>query len=333
MSSFMDSTARIFVAGHRGLAGSALVRRLQALGYTNLLLRTHDELDLLDRGATRAFFDRERAEYVFLAAARVGGILANHDFPADFIAQNLDIQNNVLESALRTGVKRLLFLGSSCIYPKMAPQPLKEEYLLSGPLEFTNRPYAVAKIAGIEMCWACNRQYGTKFLAAMPTNLYGPGDNYDLQTSHVLPALIRKTHEAIARGENRITVWGTGTPRREFLHSDDMADACVHLMNLSDAQFENLISVPETPPLINVGSGRDLTIRELASTVCAVMGFNGEIVFDPAKPDGTPRKLLDCAKLNGLGWRPRISLRQGIQLAWDDYRMHSHQLPQTTSKS
>lgn len=288
MSSFMETSARIFVAGHRGLAGSALVRRLQALGYTNLLLRTHDELDLLDRNATSRFFDRERPEYVFLAAARVGGIIANRDFPADFISQNLDIQNNVLESSLRTGVKRLLFLGSSCIYPKMAPQPMKEEYLLSGPLEFTNRPYAIAKIAGIEMCWAFNRQHGTHYIAAMPTNLYGPGDNYDLQTSHVLPALIRRTHEAIARRENRLVLWGTGTPRREFLYSDDMADACVHLMNLSDSQFENLISVPETPPLINVGSGSDLTIRELASTVCAVMGFDGEIVFDPTKPDGTP---------------------------------------------
>jgi GDP-L-fucose synthase len=333
MNSFMTTSARIFVAGHRGLAGSAIVRKLSAQGYSNLLQRTRQELDLLDRSATRAFFDRERPEYAFLAAARVGGVLANRDFPAEFIEQNLDIQNNFLESALRTDVKRLLFLGSSCIYPRLAPQPLKEEYLLSGPLEFTNRSYAIAKIAGIEMCWAYNRQYGTKFLAAMPTNLYGPGDNYDLQTSHVLPALIRKTHEAIARGEKNVTVWGTGTPLREFLFSDDMADACVHLMNLGAPQFESIISIPETPPLINIGSGQDVTIQELATTVCSVLGFDGEIVFDSTKPDGTPRKLLDSAKLFGLGWKPRISLKQGIQLAWDDYRLQLRLRQETTLRA
>jgi GDP-L-fucose synthase len=333
MNSFMEITARIFVAGHRGLAGSAIVRKLLELGHTNLLLRTHGELDLLDRSATRAFFDRERPEYVFLAAARVGGVLANRDFPAEFIAQNLDIQNNVLESALRAGVNRLLFLGSSCIYPRLAPQPIKEEYLLSGPLESTNRAYAVAKIAGIEMCWAFNRQYGTKFLAAMPTNLYGPGDNYDLQTSHVLPALIRKTHEAIERMEKQVVVWGTGTPLREFLFSDDMADACIHLMNLSEAQFESMINIPEMPPLVNVGSGQDVTIRELATSVCSVLGFDGDIVFDPTKPDGTPRKLLDSTRLLGLGWKPRISLRQGIQLAWDDYRAQFQELQETIKVS
>jgi len=283
-------------------------------------------LDLTNRDATRAFFDRERPEYVFLAAAKVGGVLVNRDFPADFIAQNLDIQNNVLESALRVGVRRLLFLGSSCVYPRLAPQPLKEEYLLSGPLEFTNRSYAVAKIAGIEMCWAFNRQYGTKFLAAMPPNLYGPSDNYDLQTSHVLPALIRKTHEAMERGDQEVVVWGTGTPLREFLFSDDMADACVYLMNLPERQFEGLISIPETPPLINIGSGHDVTIRELATTVFSVLGFEGSVVFDSTKPDGTPRKLLDTTRLQMLGWRPRISLRQGIQLAWDDYRVQLQQL-------
>ena len=320
MNSCMKSTARIFVAGHRGLAGSAIARNLKARGYTNLLLRTRSELDLLDRAATRAFFESEQPEYVFLAAAKVGGVLANRDFPAEFISQNLDIQSNVLESALGTGVQRLLFLGSSCIYPRLAAQPLKEEYLLSGPLESTNRPYAVAKIAGIEMCWAFNRQYGTKFLAAMPTNLYGPGDNYDLQSSHVLPALIRKTHEAIERGERQVVVWGTGTPLREFLFSDDMADACVHLMNLPAAQFESVIAIPDMPPLINIGSGQDVSIRELARIVCSVLGFDGNIVFDPTKPDGTPRKLLDSTRLFGLGWTPRISLRQGIQLAWDDYR-------------
>jgi GDP-L-fucose synthase len=322
----MEITSRIFVAGHRGLAGSAIVRKLRELGHSNLLLPTRHELDLVDRGATRAFFDRERPEYVFLAAAKVGGVLANRDFPAEFIAQNLDIQNNILESALRTEVKRLLFLGSSCVYPRLAPQPIKEEYLLSGPLEFTNRSYAIAKIAGIEMCWAFNRQYGTKFLAAMPTNLYGPGDNYDLQTSHVLPALIRRTHEAKERGEKQVVVWGTGMPLREFLFSDDMADACAYLMNLSQTQFERLISVPETPPLINVGSGHDLTIRDLASTVCEVMGYDGNLVFDSTKPDGTPRKLLDTTKLLNLGWKPSIPLPQGIQLAWDDYRAQLRQL-------
>ena len=325
----MDSAARVFVAGHGGLAGSAIGRRLQAEGYANLLLRTRQELDLTNRDATRAFFDRERPEYVLLAAAKVGGVLANRDFPADFITQNLDIQNNVLESALRVSVKRLLFLGSSCVYPRLAPQPLKEEYLLSGPLEFTNRSYAVAKIAGIEVCWAFNRQYGTKFLAAMPTNLYGPGDNYDLQTSHVLPALNRKTHEAMGRGEQEVVVWGTGTPLREFLFSDDMADACVYLMNLPERQFEGLISLPETPPLINIGSGHDVTIRELATTVFSVLGFEGSVVFDSTKPDGTPRKLLDTTRLQRLGWRPRISLRQGIQLAWDDYRVQLQQLQET----
>ena len=329
MIRFMDSAARIFVAGHGGLAGSAITRGLQAEGYTSLLFRTRQELDLTNRDATRAFFDRERPEYVFLAAAKVGGVLANRDFPADFIAQNLDIQNNVLESAHRVGVRRLLFLGSSCVYPRLAPQPLKEEYLLTGPLEFTNRSYAVAKIAGIEVCWAFNRQYGTKFLAAMPTNLYGPGDNYDLQTSHVLPALIRKTHEAMGRGEQEVVVWGTGTPLREFLFSDDMADACVYLMNLPERQFEGLISLPETPPLINIGSGHDVTIRELATTVFSVLGFEGSVVFDSTKPDGTPRKLLDTTRLQRLGWRPRISLRQGIQLAWDDYRVQLQQLQET----
>jgi GDP-L-fucose synthase len=326
MSNFFTSAARIFVAGHQGLAGSAIVRRLVSLGYKDLRLRTRQELDLLDRNATREFFDSERPEYVFLAAGKVGGVLANRDFPADFIAQNLEIQNNILESALRTEVKRLLFLGSSCIYPRLAPQPIKEEYLLSGPLEFTNRPYAIAKIAGIEMCWAFNRQYGTKFLAAMPANLYGPGDHYDLQASHVLPALIRKTHEAIEHRQENLVVWGTGTPLREFLFSDDMADACVYLMNLSETQFESLISIPETPPLINVGSGHDLTIRELAKTVCAVMGFRGSLVFDSTKPDGTPRKLLDSSRLFNMGWKPRIPLAKGIRLASDDYRMQLRQL-------
>jgi len=289
------------------------------LGHTSLLLRTHDELDLLDRGATRAFFDRERPEYVFLAAARVGGILANHDFPADFIAQNLDIQNNVLESALRTGVKRLLFLGSSCIYPKMAPQPLKEEYLLSGQLEFTNRPYAIAKIAGIEMCWAFNRQYGTHYIAAMPTNLYGPNDNYDLGSSHVLPALLRKMHEAKDAGAAEVRVWGTGTVRREFLHADDMADACVFLMNLPDAVYGPIAHCESKAPLVNIGCGEDLAVRELAELIREVVGFEGRLTFDASKPDGTPRKLLDVSRMKELGWQARIPLREGIAAVYHEY--------------
>ena len=320
MNSFMGTGARIYVAGHRGLAGSAIARKLKEYGYTDLLLRSHDELDLTDRTGTRAFFEGERPDYVFLAAAKVGGILANRDFPADFISQNLEIQNNVLESAVRVGVQRLLFLGSSCVYPKLAPQPLKEEYLLSGSLESTNRPYAIAKIAGIEMCWAMNRQFGTKYLAAMPTNLYGPGDNYDLHTSHVLPALLRKTHEAMERGEREVVVWGSGTPLREFLFSEDMADACVHLMILSELEFEKIISTPETPPLVNVGSGCEITIRDLAEKIGSVMNFQGNIAFDSSKPDGTPRKFLDSSKLFSLGWKPRVSLEQGIRMAWEDYR-------------
>ncbi len=319
MNRAIPPEARIFVAGHRGLAGSAILRKLQALGYTNLLLRSRRELDLLDRNAVHQFFANERPEYVFLAAAKVGGILANRDFPADFISDNLRIQANVIEESFLAGVKRLLFLGSSCIYPKLAPQPLKEEHLLTGPLEPTNRPYAVAKIAGIEMCWAFNRQHGTQYLAAMPTNLYGPGDNYDLRTSHVLPALIRKVHEAMQRGESQITIWGTGTPRREFLYSDDMADACVFLMNLPDAEFAKITANPAEPPLVNIGCGTDLTIRELAETIAEVLGFRGSIAFDAGKPDGTPRKLLDVSRLFSLGWRPTVSLREGISRAYQAF--------------
>ncbi len=320
MSNYIAEDARIFVAGHRGLAGSAMVRKLRSLGYRNLLLRTHAELDLEDSGAVSRFFGEQRPEFVFLAAAKVGGILANRDFPAEFIARNLRIQSNVIESAHRSQVNRLLFLGSSCIYPKLAPQPISEDQLLAGPLEFTNRSYAVAKIAGIEMCWAFNRQYGTHFLAAMPTNLYGLGDNYDLANSHVLPALIRKVHEAIERGDATLTVWGTGKPLREFLFSDDMADACVFLLNLSEEEFQRLTGDPEVAPLVNVGSGSDLTIAELARKVCAVLGFHGEIVFDAAKPDGTPRKLMDSSKLFSYGWRPKVSLDEGIRIAYDEYR-------------
>ncbi len=313
----MRTNARIYVAGHRGLAGSALMRRLQAAGYGNLIMRTHAELDLIDSHATRAFFEREKPEYVFLAAAKVGGILANKTFPAEFIRQNLAIQNNVIHESWRAGVKRLLFLGSSCIYPRDCPQPMKESYLLTGPLEATNRPYAVAKIAGIEMCSAYNRQYGTQFLAAMPTNLYGPGDNYDLETSHVLPALIRKMHEAKQQGSAEVAVWGTGTPRREFLFSDDMADACLKLISLSTAEFKDLIA--GYPPLINIGTGSDMTIRELAETVAKVVGFEGAMRFDTLKPDGTPRKLLDVGRLRALGWCPRVDIEQGIRLAYQAY--------------
>lgn len=319
MNSFMETGAKIFVAGDRGLAGSAITRNLRARGYRNLLLRPRSELDLLDRVATRAFFDRERPDYVFLAAAKVGGVLANRDFPAEFISENLDIQSNVLESALRTGVKRLLFLGSSCIYPRLAPQPLKEEYLLSGPLESTNRAYAVAKIAGIEMCWTFNRQYGTKFLAAMPTNLYGPGDNYDLETSHVLPALLRKMHEAKEAGAEDVPVWGTGSVRREFLHSDDMADACVFLMNLPDKVYGPIAGSESKPPLLNIGCGEDLTVRELAELVRKIIGFKGRLIFDPSKPDGTPRKLLDVSRMRDLGWQASISLEEGLASVYRDY--------------
>ena len=318
-ANYIAKDARIYVAGHRGLAGSALGRKLRSLGHENLVLRTHQELDLEDSAAVLRFFDEQRPQLVFLAAAKVGGILANRDFPADFIARNLRIQSNVIECAHRFGADRLLLLGSSCIYPKLAPQPITEEQLLAGPLEFTNRPYAVAKIAGIEMCWAFNRQHGTQFLAAMPTNLYGPGDNYDLANSHVLPALIRKVHDAKKHGEPTVSVWGTGKPLREFLFSDDMADACVFLMSLPDDEFKRLTGSEQAPPLVNVGSGSDLSIAELARMVCEALNFGGEIVFDPSKPDGTPRKLMDSSKLFGYGWRPKVSLQDGIRIAYADF--------------
>jgi GDP-L-fucose synthase len=314
----MNLQSRIYVAGHRGLAGSAIVRRLERGGYRNLLLRRHAELELTDQGAVREFFGREKPEYVFLAAAKVGGILANSTHPAEFIQSNLAVQTSVLHESWRAGVKRLLFLGSSCIYPRDCAQPIREDYLLTGPLEPTNRPYAIAKIAGIEMCWSYNRQYGTRFLAAMPTNLYGPGDNYDLSNAHVLPALIRKTHEAKARRDNAVVIWGTGAPRREFLHSDDMADACVHLLNLPDPEFDRL-RMEGRPPLVNVGCGEDLTIAELAAMVARIVGFEGALEFDASKPDGTPRKLLDVDRVNALGWRPRIALEQGIADAYADF--------------
>jgi len=317
--------ARIYVAGHRGLVGSAIVRRLQAAGCGRLVLRTHAELDLTDERATRAFFDAERPEFVFLAAAKVGGIVANNSYPAEFIRDNLAIQTNVIHAAHGAGVHRLLFLGSSCIYPRMAPQPMPEHCLLTGPLEPTNRPYALAKIAGIEMCWSYNRQYGTRYLAAMPTNLYGPGDNYHPTHSHVIPALLRKFHEARQQGAAEVTVWGSGTPRREFLYSDDMADACVFLMNLPDDRFEALLGSDESvsgrfePPLINIGTGWDLSIADLAALVQRVVGFEGRIVYDATKPDGTPRKLMDVSRLAAAGWRASTGLEDGLRVAYAEF--------------
>jgi GDP-L-fucose synthase len=321
----MNHDCKIYVAGHRGLAGSAIVRNLCGNDYTNICTRSHAELDLTNQAATADFFAREKPSYVFLAAARVGGILANNTNPAEFIRDNLAIQSNVIHASYQSGVARLMFLGSSCIYPKLAPQPLREDYLLTGPLEPTNRPYALAKIAGIEMCWSYNRQYGTRYLAVMPTNLYGPGDNYDLQNSHVLPALIRKFHEAKMRGDRQAVVWGSGRPRREFLYSEDMADACVYLMNLPDDSFGGLLGSDETvsgkfePPLVNIGVGVDVTIAELAEQVSRTVGFEGEIVFDTSKPDGTPRKLLDIGRLHALGWRASTSLQAGLAKTYADF--------------
>lgn len=314
----MEPNAKVYVAGHRGLAGSAIVRALRRLRLGNLLTRTHGELDLTDQAATRAFMQAERPDCVFLAAAKVGGIHANSTSPAEFVQQNLAIQINVIHEALRANVRKLLFLGSSCIYPRDSPQPMREDYLLGGPLEPTNRPYAVAKIAGIEMCWSYNRQYGTRYIAAMPTNLYGPGDNYDLVNSHVLPALVRKMHEAKQSGAGEVEIWGSGTPRREFLYSDDMAEACVHLMLLPEERLSPLFAEGK-PPLINIGFGEDLTIRELAGTIARAVGFGGHFRFDRAKPDGTPRKLLDVGQINALGWRATTSLETGIARAYAAY--------------
>jgi GDP-L-fucose synthase len=315
----MNREAKIYIAGHSGLAGSAIVRALDRAGHKNLVMRTHAELDLTNQTAVGTFFADEHPQYVFLAAAKVGGILANSKYPAEFISQNLLMQSNVIESAYKTGVDRLLFIGSSCIYPKFAAQPIQEDSLLSGALEPTNRPYAVAKIAGIEMCWAYNRQYGTRYLAAMPTNLYGPGDNYDLEKSHVIPALIRKMHEAKINDETEVVLWGTGTPRREFLFSDDLADACLFLLNLDQGAFGSLVASELAAPLINVGSGQDQTIRELAELIANVVGFEGQLKFDPSKPDGTPRKLLDVSRLSSLGWTQKTSLREGLQVAYKHF--------------
>ena len=303
------SGARIFVAGHRGLVGSAIRRRLEAAGCGNLILRSHRELDLTRQAEVEAFFASEKPEYVFLAAAKVGGIWANSNYPAEFIYRNITIQTNIIHAAYLSGVKKLLFLGSSCIYPRDCPQPMKEEYLLSGYLESTNEPYAVAKIAGIKMCQSYNRQYGSRYISVMPTNLYGPEDNFDLETSHVLPALIRKFHEAKERGLTEVVIWGTGTPRREFLHVDDLADACVFLMEHYDGS-----------EIVNIGVGEDQTIRELAEMIAEVVGFAGKLSFDTTKPDGTPVKLLDVGRLNRLGWKARIALRNGLAETYEWYR-------------
>jgi GDP-L-fucose synthase len=300
--------ARIYVAGHRGMVGSALVRDLEAKGYTNILTRARSELDLLDQLAVRDFLEAERPEYVFVAAAKVGGIYANNTYGADFIYENLAVEANVINGAHRADISRLCFLGSSCIYPRDCPQPIKEEYLLTGPLEPTNEPYAIAKIAGVKMCESYNRQYGRQYVSVMPTNLYGANDNYDLNNSHVLPALIRKTHEARLRGEGELTVWGSGKPMREFLFVDDLADACVFLMEAGVGEG-----------LFNVGTGEDVTIRELAETVMSVVGFDGKIVFDASKPDGTPRKLLNVERMRNLGWQARTPLRDGIARAYADF--------------
>ncbi|PIV42474.1 MAG: GDP-fucose synthetase, partial [Nitrospirae bacterium CG02_land_8_20_14_3_00_41_53] len=305
----MEKDSKIYIAGHRGLVGSALVRRLTEPGYMNLIVRTHAELDLTRQTEVEDFFKREHPEYVFLAAAKVGGILANNTYPAEFIYSNIVVQSNVIHSSYLFGVKKVLFLGSSCIYPRDCPQPMKEDYLLSGYLEPTNEPYAIAKIAGIKMCQAYNRQYGANFISVMPTNLYGPNDNFDIQNAHVLPALIRKFHEAKVAGQKEVVVWGTGSPRREFLYVDDLADACIFLMN----NYNN------SPEIINIGVGKDISIRELALMVKEIVDYNGEIVFDTSKPDGTPRKLLDVSKLSSLGWQAKTGLREGIKRTYQWY--------------
>lgn len=309
----MDKKAKIFIAGHRGMVGSAILRRLQKEGYDNFALRTSKELDLRDQLAVKNFFEKEKPEYVFLAAAKVGGIHANNTYRAEFLNDNLLIQSNIIHQSYATGVRKLQFLGSSCIYPKFAEQPIKEESLLTGPLESTNEPYAIAKIAGIKMCQAYNAQYGCNFISLMPTNLYGPNDNYDLQNSHVLPALIRKFFEAKVNGDRTVEIWGTGSPRREFLHVDDLADACLFLMRTYD-----------NPEIINVGTGTDLPIRDLALLIKDSIGFEGELAFNTSKPDGTPRKLMDSSKLNSLGWVPKISLEEGIKAVSSEYALQQN---------
>ena len=324
----MDKNAKIYVAGHRGLVGSALMRQLQTQGYSNVVTRTHGELDLTNQALVADFFASEKPEYVILAAAKVGGIYANNTYPAEFIQENLAIQTNVIHQSYLLGVKRLLFLGSSCIYPRDCPQPIKEEYLLTGPLECTNRPYALAKIAGIEMCWSYNRQYGTQYLAVMPTNLYGVGDNYHPENSHVIPAMIRKLHEAKVKNQPNVTLWGTGMPKREFLLSDDMAEACIFVINLDDELFQLLLASNRNeglPPLLNLGSGSDLSIAELAGLIKDIVGFEGEITFDSSKPDGTMRKLMDSCRLNQLGWKVNTLINDGLKYAYQDFQQYEGQ--------
>jgi GDP-L-fucose synthase len=315
----MKQDSKIYIAGHRGLAGSAIERELRRQGYNNIVTRTHAELDLEDAAVTLKFFEQERPEIVFLAAAKVGGIYANNTYPVDFLMSNLLIEANICQAAHATDVDRLIFLGSSCIYPRDCPQPIREEYLLTGPLEATNRPYALAKIAGIEMCWSYNRQYGTKWLAAMPTNLYGPGDNYDLNNSHVLPALLRKMHEAKLSAAEEVVLWGSGKPKREFLYVDDLANALVFLAMLDETRYNALVD-PSQCPLINVGTGTDLTIRELAETIAEVVGYRGRFVQDTSKPDGTMRKVMDVSKIQNLGWKAKTSLQQGISQTYSLFK-------------
>lgn len=315
---FMKKNEKIFIAGHRGMVGGAILRALEFQGYTNIITRTHKELDLTNQQATNDFFCSEKPDYVFLAAAKVGGIQANNTYRGDFIYQNLMIQSNVIHAAYKNNVKRLLFLGSSCIYPKNAPQPLKEEYLLTGSLEPTNQPYAIAKISGIEMCWSYNRQYNTKFLAVMPTNLYGIGDNYHPENSHVIPGLIRRVHESKINNNSILTVWGSGLPRREFMYSEDMADACIYIMNLNEQQYNSFINEKKAP-LINIGVGKDITIKELVNSICEVIGYEGEIIFDTTKPDGTMRKLMDISLLSNHGWKAKTDFKHGLELAYNDF--------------
>lgn len=314
----MHHNAKIYVAGHRGLVGSALVRALERQGYTNLLLRTKSELDLTDQAKVHAFFAQERPEYVFMAAAKVGGIVANNTYPADFGYQNQIIQTNLIHASWENKVKRLLFLGSSCLYPRDCPQPMCEEHLLTGPLEPTNKAYALAKISGISMCDAFNRQYGTKYLVAMPTNLYGPNDNYDLQASHVIPALMRKIHEAKISHAPFVDVWGSGAPKREFMHSDDMGDAAVFLLNLPDAQYDELLHCPVSGPLVNIGYGKDISIKELVELLCRIVDYKGEVRWDSSKPDGTPKKLLSTDKISKTGWQPKLVLADELKKIYFD---------------